>query len=106
MLRYFQAQLLLVVRFASTVVHSEDKYKPSDAKFNNVHMYFPRYKILQITDFFLSEGVLRVSDPVFRLNPDQVGSGVWTGSGSGFQISLDPDPVSAQMEQKKLQKGL
>ena len=31
------------------------------------------------------------------------------GSGSGFQISLDPDPgpVSAQiLEQKKLQKGL
>ena len=26
------------------------------------------------------------------------------GSGSGFQISLDPDPVSAQvLEQKKLQ---
>ena len=28
------------------------------------------------------------------------------GSGPGFQISLDPDPFSAQMEQKKLQKGL
>ena len=29
------------------------------------------------------------------------------GSGSGFQISLDPDPVSAQiLEPKKLQKGL
>ena len=28
-----------------------------------------------------------------------------TGSGSGFQISLDPDPVSAQiLEQKKCRK--
>ena len=53
--------------------------------------------------------IIRVSDP------DPVGCGVFawfsnfSGSGSGFQISLDPDsdPVSAQiLEQKTLQKGL
>ena len=45
---------------------------------------------------------IRVADPV--------GSGVFAcfGSGSGFQISLDPDPVSARiLEQKKrVKKGL
>ena len=48
-------------------------------------------------------------------DPDPVGSGVFAWirirfsnfSGSGFQISLDPDPVSAQiLEQKKMEKGL
>ena len=37
--------------------------------------------------------------------PDPVGSGVFAcfGSGSGFQISLDPDPVSARiLEQRKI----
>ena len=38
-------------------------------------------------------------------DPDPAGSSALPGSGSGFQISLDP--VSAQiLEQKKLQKGL
>ena len=48
----------------------------------------------------LSDGMLyRVADPdpVFLHG---------SSSGFGFQISLDPDPVSAQMEQKKLQKNL
>ena len=41
-------------------------------------------------------------------NTDPFGSGVFfSGSGSGFQISLDPDPVSAQiLEQKRVQTGL
>ena len=65
--------------------------------------YFPDQLLLRGT-------VSRVADP------DPVGSGVFawiriryldfSGSGSGFKISLDLDPVSAQMEQKKLQKGL
>ena len=38
--------------------------------------------------------MVRVADPVFLY-----------GSGSGFQISLDPDPVSAQfLEPKKCRK--
>ena len=48
------------------------------------------------------------SDPVF-LHGSGSGFKNFSGSGSesGFQISLDPDPVSAQiLEQKKLQKGL
>ena len=46
----------------------------------------------------------RVSKP----DPGPVGSGVLPGSGSGFQISLDPDPVSAQIlePKKRVQKCL
>ena len=40
--------------------------------------------------------ILIRSDPVFL-----------HGSGSGFQISLDPDPVLARiLEQKRVQRGL
>ena len=59
-----------------------------------------------LTPGALKVGAIRVADP------DPVGSCVFawirirfsnfSGSGSGFKISLDPDPVSAQILEQKI----
>ena len=56
--------------------------------------------------FILGVSVCRVADPdpVFKFLWIRIWILNFSGSGSGFQISLDPDPVSAQMEQKKCRK--
>ena len=44
----------------------------------------------------------RVADPVFKFRWIRIRFSNFAGSGSGFQISLDPDPVAAQiLEQNK-----
>ena len=58
----------------------------------------------------IREPGLRIRIRCFCMDPDHVFKFLWirirfsnfSGSGSVFQISLDPDPVSAQMEQKKI----